>query len=278
MNIYFLPPNIMVSHASCPHCGFFRSWSLRRHHRKCKRCRHEWSPYTLHPIAGFRLAEKQWLSIIDTFLRDETIKSITEECSLSYVTAQHCVLSLRAAMWSDTALHFCGTNEADETYVGGAWKNKAIHIRKQGTKRGRGTQKQAIFGIVQREPQRVRVWLVKNAKGITLRPLVRAQIRRRSTVYTDGHKGYRRLKQMGYHHEWVDHDAGEYVRGDVHTQSIDGYWGMLKNHLAAIGGIRKKHLHLFIGEHVWRYNHKELSRREQVQTLYAFLLKFGGRS
>ncbi|MDD4319900.1 MAG: hypothetical protein PHW10_06300, partial [Candidatus Peribacteraceae bacterium] len=74
------------------------------------------------------------------------------------------------------------------------------------------------------------------------------------------------------------HEAGEYVRGEVHTQSLDGYWGMLKNHLAVIGGIRKKHLHLFIDEHVWRYNHKDLTRREQVQLLYRILLKFGGRS
>ena len=268
----------MASSLVCPDCGFTRSWSLRRHHRKCKHCRREWSGHTLYPITGFRLTEKEWLFIIETFLRDETIRSVTEECSLSYVTAQHCVLLLRQTMWSDTPSLFSEKNEADETYVGGAWKNKAIHIRRQGTKRGRGTQKQAIFGVLQRSPQRVRIWLVPNAKGVTLRPLVCAQVRRGSSIYTDGHKGYRRLRRMRYRHDWVDHDAGEYVRGEVHTQTLDGYWGMLKNHLAAIGGIRKKHLHLFIGEHVWRYNHKDLVRHDQGQLLYRILLKFGGRS
>lgn len=262
----------------CPYCGFTRSWSLRRHHRKCKRCRREWSGHVLHPFMRFRLTEKQWLFVIDTFLRDETIRSVMEECSLSYVTAQHCVLFLRRAMWLNMPSLFFGTNEADETYVGGAWKNKSIHIRKQGTKRGRGTQKQAIFGVLQRNPQCVRVWLVANAKGTTLRPLIRSQVRRGSKIFTDGHKGYRRLNKMGYRHDWVDHDAGEYVRGEVHTQTLDGYWGLLKNHLAQIGGIRKKHLHLFIGEHVWRYNNKELTRLEQTQLLYRILLKFGGRS
>jgi transposase-like protein len=232
----------------------------------------------LFPIAGFRLTERQWHSVLREFIRDGTINAVAKECTLAYATAQRCVVLIRTVMTDDVPSRFCGITEADETYVGGAWKNKAIHIRKQGTKRGRGTQKQAIFGVVQRTPQRIRVWLIPNAKGATLRSLVCAQVRKRSRVYTDGHKGYRRLRQMGYHHDWVDHDAGEYVRGEVHTQTIDGYWGMLKNHLASIGGIRKKHQHLFIGEHVWRYNHKGLTRNEQVQKLYENLLKFGGSS
>lgn len=268
----------MASSLVCPDCGFTRSWSLRRHHRKCKRCRREWSPHSPYPIREFRLTEKEWLSVLDEFLREETIMGVVRECGISLATAHQCILLVRALMAADAPQRFSRKTEADETYVGGAWKNKALHIRKQGTKRGRGTQKQAIFGVVQRNPQRVRIWLVPNTKGVTLRPLVCSQVRRGSFVYTDGHKGYRRLRRMGYHHEWVDHDAGEYVRGDVHTQTLDGYWGMLKNHLAAIGGIRKKHLHLFIGEHVWRYNHKDLTRHEQVQLLYQILVKFGGRS
>lgn len=268
----------MPSPATCPHCGFARAWSVRRHHRKCKRCRREWSPGTAFPVPHFRLDRAAWLQVLDTFLRDGTIRAVARECNLAYDTAQRRTVFVRAVMSANMSPRFCGTTEADETYVGGAWKNKALHIRKQGTKRGRGTQKQAIFGVLQREPQHVRVWLVRNAKGATLCPLICAHVRRKSRVYTDGHQGYRRLSRMGYHHEWVDHDAGEYVRGDVHTNTIDGYWGMLKNHLAAIGGIRKKHLHLFIGEHVWRYNHKNLTRQEQVQLLYQILLKFGGRS
>jgi transposase-like protein len=230
-----------------------------------------------HPVREIRLTRKEWYRLIEEFLRDGTIKSVARECGLALTTAQRCVIFLRALMTADVPHCFFGVTEADETYVGGAWKNKAIHIRKQGTKRGRGTQKQAIFGVVQRHPQHVRVWLVPNAKGVTLCPLICALVRLGSSIYTDGHKGYRRLKNMGYHHDWVDHDAGEYVRGDVHTQTLDGYWGLLKNHLAQVGGIRKKHLHLFIGEHVWRYNNKDLTRGEQTKLLHRILERFGGR-
>lgn len=108
-------------------------------------------------------------------------------------------------------------------------------------------------------------------------PLICSVTRQGGAIYTDGHKGYRRLPKYGYIHEWVDHEAGEYVRGEVHTQTIDGYWGMLKNHLAATGGIRKERLVYFIGEHQWRYNFRHLTRREQVEKIYHLLTEFGGR-
>jgi transposase len=262
---------------ACPKCGYTRSWIVRRYHRKCKRCRSEWSPFTHYPIKKFRLTGKEWRRIIYNFLRDGTIKAVSRECRLAYATAQKAVCLLRTAMQADAPTVFFDVCEADETYVGGAWKNKAIHIRRQGSKRGRGTSKQAIFGIVQRNPACVRIWLVPDCKGTTLRPIIHAHIIKGSSIYTDGHKGYRPLGRQGYHHDWVDHDAGEYVRGDVHTQNMDGYWGKLKTHLDSIGGIRKEQLPLFIGEYQWRYNARQLDRKEQTEKLYHSLVKFGGR-
>lgn len=261
----------------CPACGHTRSWVIRRHHRKCKQCRKEWSDGEQYPIHGFRLPKREWIKIITVFLRDETIWSTASECRIAYATAQRCVYLVRQAMAADAPTLFMGICEADETYVGGAWRNKNIHIRAQGTKRGRGTSKQAIFGIIQRHPQQVRVWLVPNSKGRTIVPIIRAHVCCGGSIFTDGHKGYRRLPRYGYIHEWVDHENGEYVRGRVHTQTIDGYWGLLKTHLDSIGGIRKERLLFFISEHQWRYNFRHLSREERVKRIYRLLTKFGGR-
>lgn len=261
----------------CPACGYTRSWAIRRHHRKCKQCRQEWSPGTFHPVSGFRLPRREWLGIIDAFLRDKRIRAVERECGIEYRTAQKAVYVMRTVMTKDVPEPFYGVCEADETYVGGSWKNKAIHIRRQGTKRGRGTSKQAIFGIIQRDPARARVWLVRNTRSRSLNPHVRRTVGRGSTIYTDGRKGYRRLPRYGYQHDFVDHEAGEYVRGKVHTQTVDGYWGLLKTHLDSIGGIRKERLHLFIGEHLWRYNFRHLTRKEQVKRIYLLLTRFGGR-
>lgn len=261
----------------CPACGYRRSWTIRRHHRKCKKCRKEWSPNTLHPVGGFRPARREWQRIIETFLRDGSINAVQQECGIAHETACRVVLAIRLVMTHDIPGPLSGICEADETYVGGSWKNKAIHIRRRGSKRGRGTSKQAVFGLIQRDPLQVRIWLVSNSKGRTILPIIRSSICRSSSIFTDGHKPYRRLPKSGYIHEWVDHEAGEYVRGQVHTQTIDGYWGLLKTHLDSIGGIRKERLPLFIGEHVWRYNFRHLTRQEQVKRIYLFLTRFGGR-
>ncbi len=262
---------------SCPHCGFPHSWLIRRLHRKCKQCYKEWSPGYQFPIKSFRLAKREWFRVIAAFLTGRTIKNVAASSNLAYATAQKCVNILRLIMSEDVPHLLTGTCEADETYVGGSWKNKAVHIRRQHSKRGRGTSKQAIFGILQREPRQVRVWLIQNSKRRTLMPFFQIHVLKGSKVYTDGYRSYRRLPRLGYCHEWVDHDAGEYVRGDVHTQGIDGYWGLLKNSLSAHGGIRKERLRFFIGEHQWRYNFRHLSPQERLQRLYQLLKRFGGR-
>lgn len=256
-----------------------RSWKIRRHHRKCKKCRKEWSEGEAHPVKGFRLSRRTWLHIIDTFVRDARIGDVERESHVSSKTAHKAVTLMRQVMTEDVPESLSGICEADETYVGGSWKNKAVHIRRQGTKRGRGTSKQPVFGVIQRngtECSKVRVWLTPDTKNKTLMPHIRRTVEPGSTIYTDGRKGYRQLPRYGYYHNWVDHDAGEYVRGDVHTQNIDGYWGQLKTHLDSIGGIRKRRLYLFIGEHTWRFNNRHLTRKEQVKKIYSLLTRIGG--
>lgn len=261
----------------CPRCGSRSFWFTNRGTRKCRRCRRESSIRTAYPVPGFRLTRTDWHRAIEAFLSHRRVRAVEARCRIAHQTATAVVRRIRETMTADVPELLAGTCEADETYVGGAWRNKAVHIRRQGTKRGRGTSKQAIFGLVQRQPQRVRVWLVPDTQRATLLPVLASTVIRGSTVYTDGLAVYRILPQLGYLHAWVEHDRGEYVRGPVHTQTLDGYWGLLKNHLAATGGIRKRFLPLFIGEHVWRYNHRTLPLREQVHRLYR-QITFGGLS
>jgi len=211
-------------------------------------------------------------------LRSGTIMATQGDCRLAYATVQKAVRLIREVMTADVPELFIGICEMDETYIGGAWRNKAIHIRRQGSKRGRGTLKQEIFGIVCRELGQVRTWLVPDGKQRTLFPLVRKHVVRGSLICTDGFKMYRRLPALGYLHRWVDHDAGEYVRGIVHTQTMDGFWGLLKTHLDSVGGIRKRFAHLYVGEYQWRYNFRKLSHQEKVERLISLLMKIGGRN
>ncbi len=162
---------------------------------------------------------------------------------------------------------FHGTVEVNETYVGGQWKNKRKRQRVHGTKRGRGTTKTLVFGILCRDGQ---VWaqVVPNVEAQTLLPLIRHRVRRGSVVCSDTWRSYTGIAARGYVHRLVEHSQGEFSdRHGTHTNGLEGFWGYLQRRLAAKGGIRRERLPLYLAEYVWRDNHRRLSVDQQVQRL-----------
>lgn len=162
---------------------------------------------------------------------------------------------------------FEGTVEVDETYIGGQWKNKRKSERAKGAKRGRGTSKQPVFGILCRNGY---VWakVVPNVEANTLLPLIRKRVKRGSVVYSDTWKGYTGVAAKGYVHRFVEHGKGEFSDGrGSHINGLEGFWGYLKRNLASKGGIRRERLPLYLAEYVWRFNHRNYSIDEQVKKL-----------
>lgn len=256
---------------TCPHCGHERTWAVRDRGRKCRKCRREWTVRSAYPVQGFRLTKREWRQVLDTYLRDGTGTALVCECGTNHTTAYRITRCIQEVMARDAPERLSHIIEVDATFVGGDWKNKRIHIRRKGTKRGRGTSKQAIFGIMQRSPNRVRVFLVASEGTDVTRTHIVSLVPRGSRIYSDECPAYASLPEAGYRHEAVDHSKNEYVRGDVHTQTLDGFWGRLKNFLASKGGVRRTELHRFIAEQVWRYNHRSLARSEQVRRLFSLL-------
>ncbi|MDP2674310.1 MAG: IS1595 family transposase [Dehalococcoidia bacterium] len=149
-----------------------------------------------------------------------------------------------------------GTVEADETYVGG---------KRRDGRPGPGSSKVAVFGMVERQG-RVVAKAVPDAKGKTLIPLIAQHIMPRSIVYTDEWKPYRALGRSGYFHDRIHHASKVHVSGDVHTNTIEGFWSLVKR---GIGGVyhvvSAKHLQGYLNEYAWRYNHR--NGRAQFETL-----------
>jgi len=168
---------------------------------------------------------------------------------------------------------FSGTVEVDETYIGGQWKNKRKDQRKEQSRRGRGTLKTPVFGILCRGGK---VWaeIVPDVEAKTLIPLIRRRVKRGSIVYSDTWKSYTGIAAKGYVHRLVEHSKGEYVdtQGN-HINGLEGFWGYLKRRLAAKGGIRRNKLPLYLAEYVWRYNHRDLTPKQQIDELLELLYK-----
>lgn len=221
-----------------------------------------------YPVAGFRVTAEAWRVAVHTFLRERALRRVAAEAGVSQKTAQRMTHFLRQRMAEDAPETFVGRVEMDETYIGGQRKNKKLHIRRIKAKSGHGTDKLPIVGLFSRESGRVVVHVEPRKLDIAfVRSAIRRQVVRGSAVYTDGFKMYRGIWADGYIHRFVDHDGGEYVRGDIHTNNIEGFWGILKRKMGCIGGMRRNRLHLFVGEIAWRFNRRLVPLAEQEREL-----------
>lgn len=256
----------MGQKARCLRCGHPKSWAVRRNKRRCAACRYEWRPQAL-PL---RWTRPEWRRVLRWFLLGHSAAVIAQETHLERKRILRALLVVRQAMVGDIPPVFSGTVEVDETYLGGTWRNKRRGERAQGTKRGRGTTKQAVFGILCRGGQ---VWaqVVPNVEARTLLPLLRQRVTTGSVVCSDTFGSYTGVVARGYVHRLVDHSQTFSDRKGSHINGLEGFWGYLKRRLAAKGGIRRERLPLYLAEYVWRYNHRRLSVTEQVQNLLKLL-------
>ena len=207
--------------------------------------------------------------ILHWFLRGLPVVAIAQETGIERKRVLRALTYVRMAFQKDIPEVFSGTVEVDETYLGGQWKNKRHSAKSGGTKRGRGTSKTPVFGILCRGGK-VRAQVVPDVEARTLMPLISRRVEAGSIVCSDTWKSYTGVAAKGYVHRLVKHHKGEYSdsKGN-HINGLEGFWGYLKRRLATKGGIRKERLPLYLAEYVWRYNH----RNENIEIQKKLIMK-----
>ena len=160
------------------------------------------------------------------------------------------------------------TVEADETYIGGKEKNK--HRRKRNKRNIGGQGKEIVFALVERSG-RVRSQQVPEVSAKTLRPVLVAQVDRKSFLMSDDAGQYRIMGPEFARHEVVNHGAGEYVRGEAHTNTIEGYFSILKRGITGTyHHVSQQHLKRYLAEFDFRYNERSaLGVNDEERTLKA---------
>lgn len=176
-------------------------------------------------------------------------KELERQLGVTYKCAWRMAKQIRLLMTDDDSP--LGGNEIvelDETYVGGKAKGK----------RGRGAAKKTpVFGAVERSGK-LKTKVVLNVRKLTLMPLIKDMVEDNSVIVTDESNSYNDVKKLGYLHESINHSNGQYVDGDVHTNTIEGFWSQFKRSVhGTYHSVSRKHLQLYLDEFSFRYSHRK---------------------
>ncbi len=259
----------------CKKCSGKKFWQVRRGKLKCQNCLYEFRP----KIGGINLSRYQWKALLKWFLRCQSVNVVCEETGLSKYKVLKALGLVRQGMARDIPEVFEGIVEVDETYLGGQKKNKRKSQLKKDketygkeSKRGFGTTKQPVFGILARNGK-VYAELVDDTEAKDLIPIITKKVKSGTRVCSDTWRAYTGLATKGYVHRTVEHQKKEYAKGKNHINGLEGFWGYLKRQLASRGGIRREKLPLYLAEYVWRYNNRKLTVEKQVEKLLSLVAK-----
>jgi len=256
----------------CPKCE-----KVTKHHREngrpsyaCQYCGHHEHPLKGTIFQGSATSLKLWFYGI--YLMASTrcgisAKQLERELGVTYKTAWRMFNKIRSLLEQDDSM-FEGIVEVDEAYIGGQAKwRSAPRSRARGiTARGSKAAKTLVVGLAQRADDentgKVHVTLARGTHTPDFTGHVLEKVLPASTVYTDETPKAAPLSKWGYKHGRVNHSEKVYVSGDIHTNSIEGFWATVKR---GIGGtyhsVSTKHLQSYLDEYAFRYNNRDATGR-----------------
>ncbi|MGB8682621.1 MAG: IS1595 family transposase [Candidatus Binatus sp.] len=250
----------------CPQCGTDKVYALKSKpfYWLCKPCgNHRFSVISDTIFENTKKPLLIWFKVAYLMLIAKKGRSALEihrtmygdPFTADYHTTWYMCTRLRAAMRNQEWIKLMGDVEVDETYIGGSNKNR--HASKK--KAGKGTaSKIPVIGAIARKGNVV-CQMIENADTETLTKFVRKTVSGRvDLLATDEHSGYRYLKWAPYPHETIGHSQGEYVRGKVHTQTIESFWSLIKRGIMGnYHQVSKRYLPLYLAEFSFRFNNRK---------------------
>ncbi len=239
---------------TCPKCNTIQKFYpvAQRTSYACNSCGHH-----TYPLAG-TIFEKTttpldlWFFAMYLMVQTRSgtsAKQLERMLGVTYKTAWRMFKHIRMLMAENGGDMLDGVVEIDETFMGGKGKNRAYTWEAE-------KQKEVIMGMLQREGKAYLKHIPNTGKW-TLLKQIKDNVSPTARIMTDELASYVNLPQYGYFHEAVAHGKKEYVRGNVHTQNIEGLWAGLKRGIYGVYRVvSKKYLQAYADEYAWRYNHR----------------------
>jgi len=245
----------------CPTCGSTkasfnaarRTWKCGSHHP-----RREFSVKIGTIFEDSPIGLDKWLTAMWMISNDKNgISSyeVARGLGVTQKTAWFMMHRIRLALQDENGKMMGGEVEVDETFIGGLARNMHVNKRREKITGTGGKDKTPVLGFVERGGD-VRATVIPNRKRNTLHGLVKANVSAGSALYSDALKGYEGLDGE-FFHQVVDH-AVEYVRGNVHTNTLENFWSLLKRGIKGTYiSVEPFHLFRYLDEQSFRYNCRE---------------------
>ncbi|MEW8509041.1 MAG: IS1595 family transposase [Candidatus Thiodiazotropha sp.] len=252
----------------CPKCGKHAKFARIK---KMPAYACPWCGHHIHPMAGTpfertRTPLQKWFYAIYLFTTTRhgvPAKELQRQLGVTYKTAWRIGHEIRKYMGKvDGDSGLSGHVEVDETYVGG----------KKPGKRGRGAGgKTIVMGMIERGGN-LMTHVVPNVKKNTLQPIIEMNVKSGSLLSTDELRSYIGLAEKGYVHNFVNHSAEQWVNGDTHVNTVEGFWSHFKNSVRGTHKrISKKHMMNYLAEFEFRFNlRRDVSNRMFDRLIQAF--------
>lgn len=266
--------SVVWSHGPvCPHCGGIEritkikanpSKRVRHGLHRCGDCKKQFTVKIGTIFEHMRIPMHKALQA--TYLMCASKKGVSAHqlhrvLGVTYKTAWFLAHRIREAMRAGKLEIPFGSGgtavEADETFIG-----NDRTIKPKGQKKGRGYHhKHKVLALVDRATGEARSMVVDDLKKTTLWPILRENIASEARLMTDEAGQYQELDRHFSEHGVVRHNVGEYGRGDIYTNTVEGYFSIFKRGMKGVyQHCAKKHLHRYAAEFEFRYNHR--SKRE----------------
>jgi transposase len=239
--------------------------AIRKHHNVTGRTAYacDYCGHHVYPLAGTIFEKtvtplKLWFYAM--YLMGSTrcgisAKQIQRETGVTYKTAWRMFKQIRSLLSEDIALSGSSV-EMDEMYHGGKRKGHTGRAMR-GDK-----HKTPVVGIIQRSKKgklgKVIAKATPDVTANTLIGMVREYVLPKSTVFTDDFPSYDGLTVRGYEHKRIQHSAKVYVVGDIHTNTIEGFWSLVKRGIGGVyHSVGQKYLQSYLDEYTFRYNRRD---------------------
>jgi transposase-like protein len=248
----------------CPHCGVIGNHyhitgkitsnkPARKGVLKCHKCRKQFSVTVGTIFERSHIPLNKWLAAIFVLCSSKkgmSAHQLHRMLGVTYKSAWFMAHRIRHAMSDVHSVKLQGIIEADETYIGG---------KRRGGKRGRGSEnKIPVFSLIERNGN-ITSERVERVTGLNLKNIIKEKVDQSSIIMTDDLSAYKGLKKSFADHKIIRHSHREYVQGDIHTNTVENYFSILKRGIIGVyHHVGKQHLHRYLKEFDFRHNARKI--------------------